>query len=64
MATATAKVKVSERLEGVSIVAKELGVCREWVWMVRTGRGISARVEAALKRHGIKCKPRRLPTNV
>lgn len=60
----TNKIHTKERLMGVSIVAQELGVRREWVWAVRTGRGTSARVEEALNRHGIKCKPRRLPTNV
>lgn len=56
MANLVTKVETKERLMGVSIVAAELGVRREWVWAVRTGRGTSARVEAALRRHGITCK--------
>lgn len=58
MANKAVKVKAKDRLMGVEIVAEELGVRREWIWAVRTGRGTSARVEEALRRHGIHCKRR------
>jgi hypothetical protein len=40
-------------LAGVRQIAEELGVSRMWVWQVRTGRGKSARIAAALKARGI-----------
>ena len=45
-----ADIRLGIRLEGVS---------REWVWMVRTGRGKSARIAAALKAEGIPVEPMR-----
>ncbi len=53
-ASPQAKVRLERRLEGVREVASELGVSRMWIWQVRTGRGKSARVTAALKRYGIE----------
>lgn len=52
-------VRPLERMEGVSLVAAECGVSRIWVWMVRTRRGTSAKVEAALKARGISVEPKR-----
>jgi hypothetical protein len=46
-------------LKGVRKIAEREGVSREWVWMVRTGRGTSARIAAALKAEGISVEPRR-----
>ena len=46
-------------LKGVRKIAEREGVSREWVWMVRTGRGKSARIAAALKAEGIPVEPMR-----
>ena len=55
-----AKLKNSGRLEGAAGIAAALGCTRRWVWMVRTGRGRSARIEAALEAAGIRVmKPRK-----
>lgn len=50
---ATTEVEMVQRLMGVTEIAKAHGVTREWVWAVRTGRGKSARISAALKARGI-----------
>ena len=52
-------VRPLDRMEGVSLVAAECGVSRIWVWMVRTGRGKSERIAAALKAEGIPVEPMR-----
>ena len=54
-----ADIRLGIRLEGVRKIAEREGVSREWVWMVRTGRGTSARIAAALKAEGISVEPRR-----
>ena len=41
------------RLEGASALAKELGVTREYLWRVRTGRWTSKRLAAKLRERGI-----------
>ena len=41
------------RLEGASALAKELGVSREYLWRVRTGRWASKRLAAKLRERGI-----------
>jgi hypothetical protein len=55
----TKTVEMGTHLRGVAQIARELGVRREWVWMVRMGRGKSARVEAALKSYGISVASRK-----
>ena len=54
-----ADIRLGIRLEGVTKIAERFGVRREWVWMVRTGRGKSARIAAALKAEGIPVEPMR-----
>ena len=51
-----AKVKTTTRLIGAVALAKELGVTREHLHKVVTGRRQSRRLAAELKRRGIKCK--------
>ena len=48
-----AKIKNVSRLTNASALARELGVTREYLWRVRTGRMQSRRLEAKLKEHGI-----------
>lgn len=51
-----AKVKTTTRLIGAVALAKELGVTREHLHKVVTGRRQSRRLAAELKKRGIKCK--------
>jgi len=44
------------RLEGASALAKELGVTREYLWRVRTGRWTSKRLAAKLRERGISVR--------
>ncbi len=59
MANRKQEIRTSDRIIGVSIIAKELNVSRWWVWAVRDGRGTSERVRQALEKYGIPCKPYR-----
>jgi hypothetical protein len=51
-----AKVKTTTRLIGAVALAKELGVTREHLHKVVTGRRQSRRLAVELKKRGIKCK--------
>lgn len=51
-----AKVKTITRLIGAVALAKELGVTREHLHKVVTGRRQSRRLVAELKKRGIKCR--------
>ena len=44
------------RLEGASALAKELGVSREYLWRVRTGRWTSKRLAEKLRERGISVR--------
>ena len=46
-------VKSTEKLIGAGKLAKELGVTREYLWRVRTGRWSSKRLAAKLRERGI-----------
>ena len=59
MAIQNNTVEMVTYLKGVRKIAEREGVSREWVWMVRTGRGKSARIAAALKAEGIPVEPMR-----
>lgn len=48
------RVYIKERLEGSSALARELGVRREQIWAVRTGRCTSKRIAEALQARGIR----------
>lgn len=49
-------IKTTTRLIGAVALAKELGVSREHLHKVVTGRRQSRRLTAELKKRGIKCK--------
>lgn len=51
-----AKIVKTERMEGAGALARELGVGREHLWRVVTGRRESKRLAAELKKRGIKCR--------
>jgi len=51
---ARAKVVKSTRIVGVVALARELGVSREHIYRVVTGRRVSRRLAAKLRRRGIK----------
>ena len=53
---ARAKVVKSTRIVGVVALARELGVSREHIYRVVTGRRVSRRLAAKLRRRGIKVK--------
>ena len=59
MAIQNNAVEMVTYLRGVTKIAEREGVSREWVWQVRTGRGKSARIAAALKAEGIPVEPMR-----
>ena len=59
MAIQNNTVEMVTYLRGVTKIAERFGVRREWVWQVRTGRGKSARIAAALKAEGIPVEPMR-----
>ena len=52
------RVYIKERLEGSSALARALGVRREQIWAVRTGRCVSKRIAEALQARGIQVKSR------
>ncbi len=52
------RVYIKERLEGSSALARALGVRREQIWAVRTGRCVSKRIAEALQARGIQVKVR------
>lgn len=52
------RVYIKERLEGSSALARELGVRREQIWAVRTGRCTSKRIAEALQARGIQVNSR------
>ena len=52
---ARAKVVKTTRIVGVVALARELGVTREHLYRVVTGRVVSHRLAARLRRRGIKC---------
>lgn len=47
-------VKRTRRMTGLGEIAKKLGVARQTVYQVATGRSVSARIEAELKANGIE----------
>lgn len=49
-----AKIKTVSRIANASALARELGVTREHLWRVATGRRESRRLAAQLRRRGIK----------
>ena len=49
-------IKTTTRLIGAVALAKELGVSREHLHKVVTGRRQSRRLAAELKKRGIKCR--------
>ena len=49
-----AKIKTVSRLTNASAIARELGVTREHLWRVVTGRRESRRLAAQLRQRGIK----------
>ena len=55
MARAKARVVKTTRIVGVVALARELGVTREHLYRVVTGRVVSRRLAAKLRRRGIKC---------
>jgi hypothetical protein len=50
-----AKLKTAPRLVGAVALARELGVTREHLYMVVSGRRVSRRLTSELKKRGIKC---------
>lgn len=48
-----AKIKTVSRITNASALARELGVTREHLWRVVTGRRESRRLTAALRKRGI-----------
>ena len=55
MARTKARVVKTTRIVGVVALARELGVTREHLYRVVTGRVVSRRLAAKLRRRGIKC---------
>jgi hypothetical protein len=51
-----ANVKTVSRLMNASALARELGVGREHLWKVATGRRVSRRLAAELKKRGISVR--------
>lgn len=49
-----AKIKTVSRITNASALARELGVTREHLWRVVTGRRESRRLAAKLRKRGIK----------
>ena len=49
-----AKIKTVPRMMNASALARELGVTREHLWRVVTGRRESRRLAAQLRKRGIK----------
>ena len=49
-----AKIKTVSRLTNASALARELGVTREHLWRVVTGRRESRRLAAQLRQRGVK----------
>ena len=49
-----AKIKTVSRMTNASALARELGVTREHLWRVVTGRRASRRLAAQLRQRGVK----------
>ena len=52
-----AKIKTVSRITNASALARELGVTREHLWRVVTGRRESRRLTVALKKRGLTFEP-------